>query len=531
MRQFCDKQDCLAFYLAVIIADLLHTGIYCFFKNIDHVVGKGEEAVKKRIYILVLVMLGMLYANIALAKPVTSHVVIVTDGQDKPIETGATAFVDQYQIMIPVAVIKDYLYDNVNLDSDNKRVNFGLLLPKFRLETENLDELIYSGVDLNFPTKEISGQPYINIYGWDKMLGIDVTFHEISKKLVIQTGKNSFFSPLQLNKPRERQAIQGKINLVWDHVIKESRNLESENKITGLDVLAPTWFSIANENGMIINKADMKYVQDAHTKGYKVWALVNNSFDKDLTRAILNNEWAKRNVIKQLLVYSSLYNLDGINIDFENIYDEDKEKLTEFVRELTAALKEQNIIVSIDVTVPSTTSFWSLCYDRSELGKIVDYVMVMTYDEHWRTSPVSGSVASQSWVDKGIAATLRSVPKEKLLMGLPFYTREWEETRENGRTYVKSRAISMAQANTIIAEQGLNPVWLQDKGQNYVEYHKEGKLYRIWLEDQKSIALKLTLVHKYGLAGAASWRKDFEQPETWDVLNEALKKSTGHKLN
>ncbi|GBG55699.1 putative glycosylase YvbX [Sporomusaceae bacterium FL31] len=492
---------------------------------------KGEEAVKKRIYILVLALLGMLYSNIAFAKPVAGHVVIVVDGQDKPIETGAIAFVDQYQIMLPVAVIKDYLYDNLSLDSDNKRVNFGLLLPKFRLETEHLDEFIYSGVDLNFSTKEISGQPYMNIYGLDKLLGINVTYHEISKNLIIQSGKNSFFSPLQLNKPRESQVFPGKINLVWDHVTKDSRNLEAESKITGLDVLAPTWFSIANEDGLVISKADMKYVQDAHTKGYKVWALVNNSFDRDLTRTILNNEWAKRNVIKQLLVYSSLYNLDGINIDFENVYDEDKGKLTEFVGELTAALKEQNIVVSIDVTIPSTTSYWSLCYDRSELGKIVDYVMVMTYDEHWRSSPVSGSVASQGWVDKGIAATLHSVPKEKLLMGIPFYTREWEETSENGRTIVKSRAISMAQANTIIAEQGLSPVWLQDKGQNYVEYHKAGKLYRIWLEDQKSIALKANLVHKYGLAGAASWRKDFEQPEIWDVLNATLKKSATHQLN
>nr|WP_173812703.1 glycosyl hydrolase family 18 protein [Dendrosporobacter quercicolus]NSL47732.1 glycoside hydrolase [Dendrosporobacter quercicolus DSM 1736]SDM78933.1 Copper amine oxidase N-terminal domain-containing protein [Dendrosporobacter quercicolus] len=478
---------------------------------------------KKNLLMVAVLLLCSLISSIALANPAESNIVIITNDGQQPLHLAEQALVDQYRVMLPVAVIKEYLYNAVELDAANNRavVNFGL--PKFRLETEKLDELIYSGVKLNFPVKKIDGKPYINFYGLDKLFGVTVDYQESSRTVRIRPGQNSFFAPLKLNKPRSRQAFTGKINLVWDHITGEPRDLALAAKVPGLDVLSPTWFAIVSPDGLVASKADLKYVQDAHDKGYQVWALVSNSFDRDLTRAVLHNEWARRNVIKQLLVYSSLYGLDGINIDFENIYDEDRDRLTEFVRELTAALKEQNSIVSIDITVPSPASSWSQCYDRAALGQIVDYVMVMTYDEHWRTSPVSGPVASLGWVEQGLVATLRSIPSEKLLMGVPFYTREWEETSENGKVTVKPRTLSMTQAQQIVQANALEPVWLADKGQYYTEYTKEGKTYRIWLEDEKSIALKANLAGKYQLAGAASWRKGFEQPAIWDILKSALK--------
>jgi len=476
-------------------------------------------AVKKYLHILIVLLVGLLCPAIVQAKPVESRIVVDN------VDSRTTAFVEKDRIMVPVEMLRNYIYDNIMLDGPNNRLHVYLFLPRFRLETDKLDELIYSGgVDLNFPVKEIAGQYYINLYGLEKILGISIQEQQSGNVLQITTGENSFFSPAQLNTVRQKHTFNGKINLVWDHITGQSRDLAREAKISGLDVISPTWFAIVNEDGLVANKADIKYVQDAHTKNYKVWALINNSFDRDLTRKVLNNERARQNVIKQLVVYSSLYNLDGINIDFENIYDDDRDKLSQFVRELTTALKEQNLTVSIDITVPSNTPYWSACYDRQELGKIVDYVMVMTYDEHWRTSQISGSVASLGWVDKGIAATLKYIPKEKLLMGIPFYTREWEEITENGKVKVKSKTLSMEQAEKIVKENNVQPVWLSDKGQFYVQYEKKGARYRIWLEEEKSIRLKAELVHKYGLAGAAAWRKDFEKAQIWDVLNTTLKK-------
>ena len=217
------------------------------------------------------------------------------------------------------------------------------------------------------------------------------------------------------------------------------------------------------------------------------------------------------------------FQLDGINIDFENVYYEDRDLLVQFVRELTPILHEAGIVVSWTLT-KSTSLNWSLCYDRKELGKVVDYMILMAYDEHWATSPVSGSVASIGWVEKGIVSLLEDVPAEKVILGLPFYTREWEERpAENGGIAVKSRALSMAQAKRIISQNGSSLSWDEKAGQHFAYYTKGDKVYKIWLEDDKSIQLKAALVNKYDLAGAASWRKGFEEPIIWEVLYNELK--------
>ncbi|MTI68482.1 MAG: glycoside hydrolase [Firmicutes bacterium] len=328
----------------------------------------------------------------------------------------------------------------------------------------------------------------------------------------------------KLNSVRSEWNKEGKINLVWDYIRKDSPKLAEDEKIKGLDVISPTWFSIVDESGYIVNNGDINYVKDAHDKGYKVWALVDNSFDRDLTNELLKSEESQNRVIEQLIVYSSLYNLDGINIDFENVYYKDKDRLTSFIAKLTKALKEQKLVVSMDMTVPSSSLYWSKFYDREKLGDILDYCMVMTYDEHWATSPKSGSVASIDWVKRGIEKTLKYIPKEKVLMGIPFYTREWEEKKVNGKIKVSSKALSMESVKEKIEERDLKVKWLKEEGQNYTEYNKDDNVYRIWIEDERSIKLKASLVNEYDIAGVCSWRKGFEKEVIWTVLNNVIKK-------
>ncbi|MGI6235898.1 MAG: glycosyl hydrolase family 18 protein, partial [Christensenellales bacterium] len=274
----------------------------------------------------------------------------------------------------------------------------------------------------------------------------------------------------------------------------------------------------------IESKADISYIEWAHKNDLAVWALINNDFDPDITHEFLSSSEIRDKIIRQILMYAELFRLDGINLDFENVYLEDKDLLVQFVRELTPILREAGIVVSMDVTVKSTSPNWSLCYDRKELGKVVDYMILMAYDEHWATSPVSGSVASIGWVERGIAALLEVVPPEKIILGLPFYTREWEETpTENGNTAIKSRALSMAQVKQILEKNETQMSWDERAGQNFAYYKKGDSVFKIWLEDEMSIELKAALIKKYDLAGAASWRKGFEEPEIWDVLYDNLK--------
>lgn len=521
---------------------------------------------------------------------------VVVDGIILP--TKEKALIIGEKILMPVSIVKDYIYNDIEFDKENARIYVNIDKPTFSLETANLTEKILDGVKLNFITKRFDGINYIVFNGMDKIFNIKTELNEkynfisitkvkegssnysgerfgitknrlsvynkksfmankkleilgLNKKVdileeddtwakvrtekgnegyVIKSGLNIYNKELEggpkLNELREEFKPTSKINFAWEYVYKNSPDLSDDETIEGLDVVAPTWFNIFDVNGTVLNRGDLTYVNEAHKKGYKVWGVFTNSFNADLTHEILLSEKLQDKVLKQLVIYTSLYDLDGINIDFENIYYEDRELLTKFVKKITSLLKEQNIVVSMAITVPSTSEKWSKCYDREELGKIVDYITLMAYDEHWSTSPVSGSVASLPWVRRGIENTLKYVPNDKLIVGIPFYTRRWEETIVNGKLVVKSKSLSMKSTNELIGEKGLIPVWLDDLGQYYVEYNENGKKYKIWIEDSNSIKLKLDLVNNYNLAGSAAWRKGLEDENIWNVISEVLKNNS-----
>lgn len=455
----------------------------------------------------------------ALANPARLPVFI----DDGKIESAAAAEALQVdgRLLLPVSFIQNEIYDNVVLDEREKQLKLRFGLPRVNFGSAKLDRLIFSKTTFALPYQTIDGKRYVDGSVAQKLLGF--TTKERKAGIVISSNVYSSFAPLTLNAAGKRPDIAGqKINLAWQPTFEAETNLATNEKHDGLNVVAPSWFEITQSDGFIKNNADLGYVRKAHEKGYQVWALITNRFDPDLTRRVLASESARQNVVKQLAAYTRLYELDGINLDFENVYDSDRDALTAFVGEIAAGLKEVGATVSMDVTVPSNVSQWSSCYDRKSLGKIVDYVMVMAYDEHWRTSPVSGSVASIGWVERGVVNTLKEVPAQKVVLGVPFYMREWEENRADG-SGVRAKTMTMQRAEETIREKGLRPVWLEDQGQYYFEYESGDKRYRVWQEERRSIELKLGLVDKYALAGAAAWRKGFEKPEIWSVMREKLK--------
>lgn len=341
--------------------------------------------------------------------------------------------------------------------------------------------------------------------------------------------KHVIFNEVQLDKkPHILSTISWppddkKINLTWEHVIKKNPDVEQLNPMPGVNVVSPTWFHLKDEQGNLENNADTAYVQWAHQNGYQVWGLITNSFDRNLTHSVLSSTEKRQHVIKQLLVFAQLYNLDGINIDFENMHLADSHLLTQFVRELTPMAHEQGLIVSIDVTIRSTSENWSMIYDRPTLGEIVDYVIVMTYDEHWSSSPKAGSVASLPWVEQGLIGVLQQVPKGKLILGMPFYTRIWEEQMQaDGSVKVSSKSLSMTAAEQIIAEKNALITYDEKAQQDYAQWTEGNSTFKIWLENESSITKRVQLSNKYQLAGVASWRRGFEKPVIWDVIQQEL---------
>ncbi len=424
--------------------------------------------------------------------------------------------VDDKEIYLPLEFIIDEIDSDIEISEDKKYIYLDLSNKDYELENEELTNYVKEYTDkINLQTKYINDTTMIPVMTISKFLDITIEYIEDTNTVVLE----KYNKDKKINGVRESYEPDENINITWEHVYHSSPDISDDKKIEGLDVISPTWFSV-KEDGVVENKADLKYVKNAHEKGYKVWGLVDNSFDPKLTSKILNDEELKDKVIAQILLYSSMYDLDGINIDFENIYYDDKEALVSFVDDLTTMLKKQNSIVSIDVTVPGGSKQWSQVYDRKKLSKIVDYVALMAYDEHWGTSPVSGSVASIGWVEKGIKRSLEYIPKEKLLLGVPFYTRVWKEvTDEGGDADVSSKAVPIKNLEEILETNNAEIVWDDKVGQYFATYEgEENTVYKIWIEDSKSMELKIELANKYGLKGIASWRKGYEYNEIWEVI-------------
>ena len=317
--------------------------------------------------------------------------------------------------------------------------------------------------------------------------------------------------------------INGPIQLTWEAVYTKNPDHTQIPDMLGLNVVSPSWFSLTGNDGSINNLASLEYSKWAQSKGYQVWGLFSNSFDPVLTHEALKDFETRQKIIVQLLHFSQMYQLQGINFDIENVKQEDGPLVTQFMREATPYLHEAGLVVSMDITFyAGENNNWSSFYERSKLAGIVDYLIIMAYDEHSGSSPVAGSVSSLPWVEKNLQNLLNEVPKEKLILGVPLYTRLWkEQQKEDGTTEVSSQALSMAKVKEWLAEKGLQPAYDEESGQNYVEYYAEEEkaTYKVWIEDELSLSKRANLASTYQLAGVASWSRNFGDQTAWTAIN------------
>lgn len=323
----------------------------------------------------------------------------------------------------------------------------------------------------------------------------------------------------QPQKQESQQARSSKVCLMWQQPKPDEKRLTFPGRPEGVNVISPCWFHIINEQGEVTSIAERSYVRQARQSGMKIWPLVTNSFEPQMTARLLKSPEGRQKAAANLVRLAKVYELDGINIDFENIAARDRDGLTSFVTELSQALHKASMTVSLDLTAPMDQEYWSKCYDRKALAAQVDYIMLMSYDEHSPGFGSSGSVASIPWVQQGIENTLKDgVPANKMLLGMPLYMRLWSE--KDGKT--KGKTLHMPAAQSLWREKGVSRRWLADIGQYYYEYQEQGTRYRVWQEDARSLALKAALISRYDLAGAALWKKGVETPDVWPVLAQAL---------
>ena len=309
-----------------------------------------------------------------------------------------------------------------------------------------------------------------------------------------------------------------KVNMVWHQVMSQEANstfAEATQNMTGVNVISPTWFAVQDNAGNISNIATADYVAQAHEKGLKIWGLVDNFSENVNTSELLAKTSARQNLISQLVNAAVGAGIDGINVDFEYLKEDVGVHFLEFLRELSIECHKNNLVLSVDNPPPAE---YTSHYDRAEQGRVVDYVVIMGYDEHYVGSEEAGSVASLPWVEQGIQDTLAEVPAERVINAMPFYTRLWKT--EAGT--LSSEAIGMDAAAEVLTTNNAETYWDNTTSQQYGEYEKDNCAYKIWVENADSIAAKVQLAVKYNLAGVSAWKLGFENSGIWQVISDNL---------
>lgn len=311
-----------------------------------------------------------------------------------------------------------------------------------------------------------------------------------------------------------------KINLAWHQMTTADGNATLAEMVAGsqgINTISPTWFSIADNSGNITSLASADYVNQAHSMGMEVWALIDNFSTEVDTLAVLSDTQARSNIINQLMAQADAVGLDGINVDFESITEEQGPHYVQFIREISIACRNRGLVLSIDNPVPMP---YSTHYNRREQGIVADYVINMGYDEHHSGDTEAGSVASLGFVRQSIEDTLQEVPAEKVINAIPFYTRLWKEPYGGGN--LTSEVLGMDGASSFISENGMDVYWDSEAGQNVAMLDGEDGLYSIWVEDEQSIEEKMKLVQEYQLAGVAAWKLGFERDSVWPIIAQYL---------
>lgn len=398
----------------------------------------------------------------------------------------------------------DYLFTNVKKQTQ--------LRYEPNIKSDILAELSIGDLLTFVDTSETTGNNFSKVMTKDGVIGYVKNNH-------VEESEYSTLVSKYIPREYSHISMEGDVNLVWHQVTNQDANnnlLQLLGATTGVNVVSPTWFKLADNDGNIASLADKSYVEKAHENGVAVWALVDD-FNAEVDKfKLLSSTSARAHLINELMLKVAAYDIDGINIDFEKVPQDAGEHFIQFIRELSVICRNEGIVLSIDNYVPTS---YNAFYNWNEQGQVADYVIVMAYDEHHSGSEVSGSVSSIGFVQNAVTEILNNVPKERVIMALPFYTRQWkEETGDDGEVTVTSQAYGMQTAQNILAQNGVTPKWDDATGQYYGEYTLEGAVYKIWLEEEESLEMKLKVIAEADVAGIAGWKLGLEKTSIWDVI-------------
>lgn len=495
-------------------------------------------------------------------------------------------YIDQNNnIYISFDDIKQYIDPNIIFDKSTNRVVITTEDKCVKLKVGTNDIWINgekSTLATNLETKD--NKIYIPMKEFDEIYNINTRYYENSKTYVIDSNNSSIakikynsvniYSDIKTSSPIYKTLKKGDKVVVYIESLKhkrwykirdergyigyiskssiefisnpnteneENQNINIDSKIVmfwqqgllvdsiytkpeGVTHISPWAYELIDNKGNFKSLITSEYVNTSRSKGYEIWPLYTNITTnqkyKENTSEIMNNEQLRENTINNIINTIDKFKFSGINLDFEAMKTEDKMMYSQFLRELKPFLKQRNCKLSVDI-------YFVSYLDRKSIGKIADYTVLMGYDQHWATSQEAGSVSELTWIDENITTLINSdkIPSNKIILGIPFYTRLWEEVNENGDAKIKSSKVySMQTQNQYINSNNLTPIWDENAKQEYIEKKQGNTTYKMWLENSKSIKLRVNQVNEYNLAGVSAWRKGLETSDIWTAISETINK-------
>lgn len=357
---------------------------------------------------------------------------------------------------------------------------------------------------------------------WSKVVTPDALIGYVENRKMTEPAAVEMTPVTDYQEPEyKRTAPDGKINMVWHNVAGAAGNTTFAGRISrtqSVNVVAPTWFVVLNDSGSVEVRATQDYVDAAHQMGMAVWAVLDNFNGPDgVQQKFLRSDEARSAVISTTVETVRDMGIEGINVDIEGITDKYGSDFIEFVRELSIECRNNGIVMSVDNYVPYN---FNDHYRIDEQGLFADYVVIMGYDEHYAGSQEPGSVASIGYVTYGIEEALKYVPAQKLINGVPFYSRVWKTTADG----VSSQAFGMNEVQLFIANHNMTVEWNAATEQNYAEVSEDDATYQIWVEDVESIEKKLDVMQAHNIIGVAEWCLGMENADVWSVISDFMEK-------
>lgn len=308
----------------------------------------------------------------------------------------------------------------------------------------------------------------------------------------------------------------------YDYISLVNRNNNSVN------VVSPSYFDLDNKGNLLLNNIDETLVENMHKNNIKVTPFLSNHWDREKGRAALTN---REKLSNELVNIINQYNLDGINVDIENVTEKDKEAYIELVKLLRSKLSaEKNVSVAVAANPNNYKNGWHGSYDYEELAKYADYLMIMAYDEHYEGGS-EGAVASKNFIENSIKYAVSKVPTDKIVVGLPFYGRYWKCGSASGGYGVTlnkiENLINNYNAKLTYDEENATACAIIKISAGDLKPSISGRTlyegtYVFYFENSRSIQEKIKLVQKYKLKGIACWSLGQETSDVWNNYSKYL---------